>query len=469
MYVFVLRTGFTLFYESAPLPLDYFFEIGLPFDLQTKGIEARVSFLCNPVLYIHSIKLELVESHLSWVLYLRLRIRMSSQERNDPRDNNNRSRFPAQSSRREWVPRGSTTITTASSPATVVNSLSSFNSNRNGNGGDLNSKSLISENLGRPLYQRGGKARSSHHQNEKGSKGVNLRNQEQKVPEDTSLPQLLQEIQDKLMKGTVECMICYDMVRRSAPIWSCSSCYSIFHLNCVKKWARAPTSVDLSAEKNQGFNWRCPGCQSVQLTATKEIQYLCFCGKRPEPSSDLYLTPHSCGEPCGKPLEKDAPGAGGSKGDVCPHVCVLQCHPGPCPPCKAFAPPRLCPCGKKIVSTRCSDRKSVITCGQRCEKLIDCWRHRCERVCHVGPCDVCQVMVNASCFCKKKMEVVLCGEIAMKGEVKVEDGVFSCNSICGKQLRCGNHVCNEICHPGPCGECNLLPGRIKACYCGKTS
>lgn len=161
------------------------------------------------------------------------------------------------------------------------------------------------------------------------------------------------------MKGTVECMICYDMVRRSAPIWSCSSCYSIFHLNCVKKWARAPTSVDLSTEKNQGFNWRCPGCQSVQLTATKEIRYLCFCGKRPEPPSDLYLTPHSCGEPCGKPLEKDAPGAGENKGDVCPHVCVLQCHPGPCPPCKAFAPPRLCPCGKKIISTRCSDRRSL--------------------------------------------------------------------------------------------------------------
>ncbi|KAI8542683.1 hypothetical protein RHMOL_Rhmol08G0157600 [Rhododendron molle] len=277
---------------------------------------------------------------------------MSSQERNDLRDNNNRLRFPAQSSRREWFPRGSTTITTAYSPAAVVNSLSSFNSNRNGNGGDLNSKILISDNLGRPLYQRGGKARASHHQNEKGLKGVNLRNQEQKVPEDTSLPQLFQEIQDKLMKGTVECMICYDMLRR----------------------------IRLSIG----------GAQDVQLAATKEIRYLCFYGKRPEPSSDLYLTPHSCGEPCGKPLENDAPGAEGSKRDVCPHVCVLQCHPGPCPPCKAFAPPRLCPCGKKIVSTRCSDGSSVITCGQQCKKRIDCWRHHCERVCHVGPCDVCR-------------------------------------------------------------------------------
>lgn len=65
--------------------------------------------------------------------------------------------------------------------------------------------------------------------------------------------------------------------------------------------------------------------------------------------------------------------------------------------------------------------------------------------------------------------MVLCGDMTVKGEVKVQDGVFSCNSICGKKLKCGNHYCNEICHPGPCGECDMLPGRIKTCYCGKTS
>ncbi|CBI15614.3 unnamed protein product, partial [Vitis vinifera] len=259
------------------------------------------------------------------------------------------------------------------------------------------------------------------------------------------------------------------MVRRSAPIWSCSSCYSIFHLNCIKKWARAPTSTDFSVEKNQGVNWRCPGCQSVQLTASKEIRYVCFCGKRSDPPSDLYLTPHSCGEPCGKPLNREIIGSGESNEDFCPHVCVLQCHPGPCPPCKAFAPPRLCPCRKKIITTRCSDRKSVLTCGQRCDKLLECGRHRCERMCHVGACDPCQVLVNASCFCKNTVEVVLCGSMAVKGELKSEDGVFSCRWICGKKLFCGNHDCDEICHPGPCGDCNLMPSRIRTCYCGKTS
>ncbi|KAL0925938.1 hypothetical protein M5K25_004315 [Dendrobium thyrsiflorum] len=61
--------------------------------------------------------------------------------------------------------------------------------------------------------------------------------------DNTSVPQLVYEIQDKLSRGTVECMICYDMVRRSASMWSCPACYSIFHLHCVRKWARSPTSA----------------------------------------------------------------------------------------------------------------------------------------------------------------------------------------------------------------------------------
>ena len=389
---------------------------------------------------------------------------MSSQARNDRKD---RTGLHAQGSRHQWVPKGSSTTTVVNpnlNPNPNPNPQLSFRSNYR-NGGDSNNGSAPAES--RAVWNngpRGGYMGRRPSDQRKGSK----ENQRGKEVKDSNLPQLVQEIQEKLMKCTVECMICYDMVRRSAPIWSCLSCYSIFHLMCIKKWARAPTSIDLSAEKSQGFNWRCPGCQSVQLTSLKEIRYVCFCGKRPDPPSDLYLTPHSCGEPCGKPLDRE-PVAGESAEDVCPHLCVLQCHPGPCPPCKAFAPPRLCPCGKNTITTRCSDRKSVLTCGQRCDKLLECMRHRCERICHVGPCDPCQVLVNASCFCKKKVEVVLCGDMAVKGEVKTEDGVFSCSSICGNKLTCGNHVCCEICHPGSCGECDLMPSRVKTCYCGKTS
>ncbi|WOL09846.1 NF-X1-type zinc finger protein NFXL1 [Canna indica] len=296
---------------------------------------------------------------------------------------------------------------------------------------------------------------------------------------DSSLPQLVQEIQDKLVKGVVECMICYDMVRRSAAIWSCCSCYSIFHLHCIRKWARSPTSVDAPSSSADGgvagsAGWRCPGCQSVQSVPSRELSYTCFCGGRRDPPNDLYLIPHSCGEPCRKPLDRTVGMPDNSASNVyddshCPHVCVLQCHPGPCPPCKAFAPRRSCPCGKKTIVRRCSDQKSPLTCGQQCNHFLSCGRHRCERICHTGSCSPCRVLITASCFCKKTTEVVLCGDLLVKGNVEaIGDGVFSCNSVCGRTLSCGNHFCNETCHPGSCGECEMLPDKINSCHCGKT-
>ncbi|CAL9216942.1 unnamed protein product [Arabidopsis halleri] len=426
---------------------------------------------------------------------------MSSQVRRDRRE---RQRFTPQTSQQTWVPRvtSSTSVVVNETPFpfdtnTNFGSLDAGASARPGlvyqqrqhyeSGPLLNNPHQRSNVPGPPPFnrqrrnngsrtvpdnrQRGG---SRGHLVQTVNKGTGLDKErsghkENTVLTDPNLPQLLQEIQDKLMKGSIECMICYDMVRRSANIWSCSSCYSIFHLNCIKKWARAPTSVDLLADKNQGSNWRCPGCQFVQLTSSKDIQYRCFCGKRKDPSSDPYLTPHSCGDICGKPLEKEFATAAMANENTCPHVCVLQCHPGPCPPCKAFAPPRNCPCGKKMIRTRCSERKSNHTCGQSCDKLLYCGRHRCERACHVGPCDPCQVQVNASCFCKQTAESVICGDMNVKGEVKAEDGVFSCKLNCRKQLECGNHYCRDVCHPGSCGDCEFLPSRIKSCYCGKTS
>ncbi|CAA0806864.1 NF-X1-type zinc finger protein NFXL1 [Striga hermonthica] len=399
---------------------------------------------------------------------------MSLSEQNNTRRENSsqrpRNNNYSRNNRREWVPRGS-----APAPHTLVPAASADVpiQNDTGNGADPINRP-VRPNV--PMWNRnpgGSRGNPTRFANRRGKeredKGKFNRDENPKTSKGANIPQLVQEIQDKLLKGSVECMICYDMVRRSAPIWSCSSCYSIFHLSCTKKWAKAPTSIDLLAEKNQGSNWRCPGCQSVQLMSAKEIRYMCFCGKRPDPPSDLYLTPHSCGEPCGKHLERVIPGSDMSSEDICPHVCVLQCHPGPCPPCKAFAPPRNCPCGKKVITTRCSDRMSVLTCGQACDKLLDCGRHRCERVCHVGPCDPCEVLVNASCFCKKKVEVVLCGDMTVKGKVEGDSGVFSCGSVCENKLDCGNHVCQEMCHPGSCGECELLPTRIKTCCCGKTN
>ncbi|KAI0523402.1 hypothetical protein KFK09_005797 [Dendrobium nobile] len=269
-----------------------------------------------------------------------------------------------------------------------------------------------------------------------------------------SVPSIVQDIQDKLARGAVECMSCYDMVRRSTPIWSCSTCFSIFHLNCIRKWARSPASIAAD-------DWHCPGCQTPQSTPARHLSYTCFCGRRRDPPNDQHLSPHSCGKPCGKPLD------GGGKKLRCPHACVLQCHPGPCPPCKAFAPRRKCPCGKTNVVRQCSDRRAALSCNKPCNRFLGCGRHTCERVCHNGACDSCQELLTTKCFCGKKEQEVICSDVAMKGNFDEKSRLFSCDDVCGRSLLCGNHVCQENCHPGLCGECELLPGKISTCHCGK--
>ena len=37
-------------------------------------------------------------------------------------------------------------------------------------------------------------------------------------------------------------MVCCDVIRLMSPVWSCHGCYHVFHLNCIKKWARSPAS-----------------------------------------------------------------------------------------------------------------------------------------------------------------------------------------------------------------------------------
>ncbi|MCO5567244.1 hypothetical protein L7F22_020933 [Adiantum nelumboides] len=283
--------------------------------------------------------------------------------------------------------------------------------------------------------------------------------------DNSNIPQLVQELEEKLSKGQVECMICYELVKREAAVWSCGGCYAIFHVACIRKWARAPISADFSissANEAAVGNWRCPGCQSPQFLSAEEIKYRCFCGQMLDPQVDYYLTPHSCGGPCRKPLSS-------AKSPYCKHICTLQCHPGPCPPCNALAPPQFCSCGKSSYIQRCSDLKNAKSCGQICGHQLECGRHYCQKICHEGPCGSCDTLLTVTCFCVKRRQTMACGGMGLQGELDWDNGVFSCESACLNKLPCGKHFCNRKCHPGQCGECELAPGKVQTCPCGKTS
>ena len=48
---------------------------------------------------------------------------------------------------------------------------------------------------------------------------------------------------EQLRSATYECMVCCDNIRCEAAVWSCGNCYNVFHLRCVKKWARSPAAA----------------------------------------------------------------------------------------------------------------------------------------------------------------------------------------------------------------------------------
>ncbi|NXA33962.1 NFX1 protein, partial [Eudromia elegans] len=252
---------------------------------------------------------------------------------------------------------------------------------------------------------------------------------------------------EQLTTEKYECMVCCEVVRIVAPVWSCQNCYHVFHLNCIKKWARSPASQ--AEDGNSG--WRCPACQnaSTQVPTT----YTCFCGKVNNPEWNRNEIPHSCGELCGKRRQCLD----------CPHLCNILCHPGPCPSCPAFVT-KTCECGRTSHSVRCG-QSTAIRCSNVCGNTLNCGKHSCTQVCHAGKCTPCQLVVQQVCYCGSNFKDVLCGT---KEEFSDGFGNFSCQKICGKKLNCGRHNCTQVCHPQPCQLCPRLPQVVYRCPCGQT-
>ncbi|KAF7706181.1 transcriptional repressor NF-X1 [Silurus meridionalis] len=253
---------------------------------------------------------------------------------------------------------------------------------------------------------------------------------------------------EQLTEEKYECMVCCDVIRVMAPVWSCQSCFHVFHLNCIKKWARSPAS---QADET-GKGWRCPACQNVALKFP--TSYICFCGKVTNPEYQHREIPHSCGEVCGKKR---------SSGD-CNHRCNILCHPGPCPQCPAFTT-KSCVCGRISKQVRCS-QTGALCCDQECGAQLNCKKHHCTQICHQGLCQPCQLQVQQVCYCGAMQREEACGTDSASFD---GFGYFSCNKPCGKILECQAHHCQQVCHPGRCQPCPRLPILVCRCPCGQTA
>uniref|UniRef100_M4CY26 RING-type domain-containing protein n=1 Tax=Brassica campestris TaxID=3711 RepID=M4CY26_BRACM len=247
--------------------------------------------------------------------------------------------------------------------------------------------------------------------------------------------------------GAVSCLICLERIKRTDPTWSCtSSCFAVFHLFCIQNWARQCLDVHAALAVTRPSTetepvWNCPKCRSSYLKSKIPSRYLCYCGKEEDPPADNpWILPHSCGEVCERGLSNN-----------CGHRCLLLCHPGPCASCPKLVKSK-CFCGGVEDVRRCGHK--LFSCGEVCDKVLDCEIHSCREICHDGECPPCRERAVYRCCCGKVEEEEDCCE-----------RVFRCEGSCESKLNCGKHVCERGCHGGECGLCPYQGKR--SCPCGK--
>lgn len=253
------------------------------------------------------------------------------------------------------------------------------------------------------------------------------------------------ELTREILAGGPKCCICVSRVRKEASIWSCEHCFTIFHLDCIKDWA---ASIN-KREKPEDRTFTCPAC--MKAIAKPVFEDRCFCGKDLFPDVSSFL-PHGCDNLCSRVRPYG-----------CPHPCPLQCHPGPCPPCRFLGSERKCPCGKSTYQIQCGTTESKPQlCDEMCGKLLRCGSHMCTENCHNGPCPECTIPEMLTCFCGKKTEGRQCGS-----GIGPDKKFYKCDNVCDKPLNCKNHNCKLLCHEGACPPCDRKTGRPQRCACSK--
>ena len=182
-------------------------------------------------------------------------------------------------------------------------------------------------------------------------------------------------------------------------------------------------------------------------------KYKCFCGRLENPTPSRQ-SPFSCGEPCSVSRSS------------CSHPCVMNCHPGSCPPCSVLLLKTSCFCGRDAADgsrVRCGDpRASAHSCGSTCGKLLNCGLHACESPCH-ETCGSCQKVVGTvKCYCGSESRDIFCGSQA------TESAQFSCGKAVPVLMNCGLHHFIRVCGENENIECPLSPNQFHTCACGST-
>lgn len=123
------------------------------------------------------------------------------------------------------------------------------------------------------------------------------------------------------------------------------------------------------------------------------------------------------------------------------HKCDQTCHKGRCQPCYRSSFDELyCECGANVIypPVPCGTKKPA--CDKPCSRTHAC-DHPVTHNCHSGAqCPPCMAFTTKYCHGKhEQRKIIPCSQPD-----------FSCGLSCNKPLKCGQHKCIKVCHPGAC-------------------
>ncbi|AAS51707.2 ADL213Wp [Eremothecium gossypii ATCC 10895] len=260
---------------------------------------------------------------------------------------------------------------------------------------------------------------------------------------------------------TYQCLICTVEMDASCPMYACHQCYRVYDYECIRRWALKATSTTVDR------TWKCPNCYHVNRKVPPKNRHTCWCGKQVNLDPN-YINPNSCGQTCGAP--------------ICQHGCSKLCHLGPHEECMVRIDFK-CRCGKLTEEIPCYEAKAAkrnFSCDQPCGLPMPCGIHKCERVCHNGPCGPCkeEIAGDIKCYCglttRNKM---VCSEVSVVARSKVSKykswiGAFACDRMREVPYSCGKHSFHEKCIAPPSlpkrTPCPYSPENCTTCPCGKT-
>lgn len=286
----------------------------------------------------------------------------------------------------------------------------------------------------------------------------------------STAPDLSTRIHEDIDRLQYECAICTNNVQRNSLVWSCRSCWTVFHFSCVKKWSESALAERQQQLQNRdsaaGGQWRCPGCNLPQEEFPENSA--CWCEKEVGHRSIPGLPPFSCGQTCSR--QHVTP-------KKCPHPCQEICHAGPCPPCPNMGLSQMCFCGRKTVTRKCmdTDYDHGWSCGAVCGELMPCGKHQCTRTCHEGLCGACEELVLARCYCGKIQKQIVCSDRGDETDSAIGAefwiGIFNCGNRCERTYDCLQHKCEKLCHAQDAAapHCPRSPDVVNHCPCGKTA